>query len=436
MGRVSFATASLLAATATASNLGRMAIPKGQDNTTETLPTFQEITPSAELEWHDCFEPGKNLQCARLTVPLDYEDEAAGTTDIAYIRYLLDEDAPDMIFNPGGPGESGIEFASTTAELYAKRWRHNFVTFDPRGVKRTGPRVSCKATDSASNQTVSRRDSPLKGIDTLKNLKTKWDETSKLNTACSEYNKDTDAKYVGTLANVQDMMHFTELQAGLRGQDPKEAIINYYGISYGTLMGQTLVAAFPDRVGKVLLDANVYGVAHYQGWEPSGIDDFSHALWMFNKLCFEAGPDVCALAEGMNSIDETKARFDAVIAGLYKEPLDIGGTPIDGNDFLGWLTTQMYTPRGAQYNNIVNATLAVESGDLSFFEEQLAVAQNQKRALDSEEPEKTGDELNIITATDIAGRFPWKTFEDFEAVTKKLASTAEYYAFQYASSNG
>jgi pimeloyl-ACP methyl ester carboxylesterase len=76
------------------------------------------------------------------------------------------------------------------------------------------------------------------------------------------------------------MVHFTELQAAARGKDPKSVKINYYGVSYGTLLGQTLVALYPDRIQRILLDGNVYGVAHYQGWEPSGIDDFAHGIWL------------------------------------------------------------------------------------------------------------------------------------------------------------
>jgi hypothetical protein len=34
-------------------------------------------------------------------VPLDYENLDVGTADIAFIRYLLSEDAEDLYYNPG-----------------------------------------------------------------------------------------------------------------------------------------------------------------------------------------------------------------------------------------------------------------------------------------------------------------------------------------------
>ena len=61
--------------------------------------TFDDVTPSPELKWIDCIGPDR--QCAKLTVPLDYENPHVGTTDIAFVRYLFSEDAEDILFNPG-----------------------------------------------------------------------------------------------------------------------------------------------------------------------------------------------------------------------------------------------------------------------------------------------------------------------------------------------
>jgi hypothetical protein len=61
--------------------------------------TFADVVPSPELHWVDCYQA--NFQCTFLTVPLDYENIKAGTTDVAFIRYLVSEDAEDLLFNPG-----------------------------------------------------------------------------------------------------------------------------------------------------------------------------------------------------------------------------------------------------------------------------------------------------------------------------------------------
>jgi hypothetical protein len=69
-----------------------------QSNQT-TAVTFDDIKPSLLIDWKDCYAEG--FQCTYLTVPLDYADLSAGTTDVAFIRYLVSEDAEDLLFNPG-----------------------------------------------------------------------------------------------------------------------------------------------------------------------------------------------------------------------------------------------------------------------------------------------------------------------------------------------
>lgn len=60
---------------------------------------FANVVPSAQLHWVDCYKP--HYQCSVLTVPLDYTNASAGTTDLALARYLISEDAEDLLFNPG-----------------------------------------------------------------------------------------------------------------------------------------------------------------------------------------------------------------------------------------------------------------------------------------------------------------------------------------------
>jgi pimeloyl-ACP methyl ester carboxylesterase len=322
--------------------------------------------------------------------------------------------------NAGGPGESGTELLLSWGETYAKRWGYNPVSFDPRGVSWTKPKASCSYTDDT---TLRRRQA-----DALGNLTETWYSWLEQNVACSIANEDTDAKYVGSSAVVQDMMHFTELQAAARGKDPEHAVINYYGISYGTLLGQTLVAMYPDRVGRVLLDGNVYGVAHYQGWEPSGLDDFAHGIWLFAKLCYEAGEEWCVLAEGAKSLEEVKARFDEAVEKLRENPINVAGERFDHNSFLSTIQQFMYSPRrpGKGFASIANTTLSALTSDM-------AGVKMMKR----DNPTDTSkDALGIITAVDIAGRYPWSTYEQWKAAAEKLQVTAPYGAQGYASSNG
>lgn len=290
----------------------------------------------------------------------------------------------------------------------------------------TGPKLSCSPNNDT---TLHRRDTHALG-----NLTESWSQSLERNAACAAANQHTAAKYVGTSAVVQDMVHFTELQATARSKDAKKALINYYGVSYGTAVGQTLVAMYPDRLRRVLLDGNVYGVAHYQGWEPSGIDDLAHGIWLFSKLCYEAGAEWCTLAEGANSTNEVKARFDLAVATLKAHPITVNGKPYDDNAFLGKVQQSMYAPRPEQFTKLSNMTVAALAGDSAHLS---MVKREEPTEEPTDNPTDTSNvALSVITAVDIAGRYPWHTYEQWKAAADKLQQTAPYGAQNYATTNG
>jgi hypothetical protein len=72
-------------------------LPRQANGTAQV--TFADIAPSPKLKWVSCYEAP--FQCSYLTVPLDYANVTAGTTDVAFIRYFVSEDAEDLLFNPG-----------------------------------------------------------------------------------------------------------------------------------------------------------------------------------------------------------------------------------------------------------------------------------------------------------------------------------------------
>ena len=95
-------------------------------------------------------------------------------------------------------------------------------------------------------------------------LQTKYEEAVR---RCIERNGDT-LKYLGTSATVRDMVAMAD------ALDGPGAPVNYYGISYGTFLGNVFLnseratcagslqvsdsrAVFPERVGRVIIDGVV-----------------------------------------------------------------------------------------------------------------------------------------------------------------------------------
>jgi hypothetical protein len=92
-------TLGLLTTLATAAPAPHAPVVQPRQTNGTAKVTFANIVPSLKLNWVSCYET--NFQCSYLTVPLDYANATAGTTDVAFIRYFVSKDAEDLLFNPG-----------------------------------------------------------------------------------------------------------------------------------------------------------------------------------------------------------------------------------------------------------------------------------------------------------------------------------------------
>src|SRR5262249_36302653 len=96
--------------------------------------------------WHGC---GSGFQCATLTVPLDDARPSLGTVGISVTRHkATGAHRIGVLFtNPGGPGESAVEWLKGAYGEFPSEIRSRFdlATFDPRGVGQTMP-VRCLST--------------------------------------------------------------------------------------------------------------------------------------------------------------------------------------------------------------------------------------------------------------------------------------------------
>ncbi|KAK7682659.1 hypothetical protein QCA50_014042 [Cerrena zonata] len=129
-------------------------------------------------------------------------------------------------------------------------------------------------------------------------------------------------KYMGTTTVARDVAFMAET---LDGDD---ALINLYGGSYGTVLGQYIVNMFPDRVGRIVLDGVVDTVRWtstppykwVRQWLSSTDDTYTH----FVSECFNAGPQGCPLVGESDKIpSNVKDRIEAFINGLYRRPLAV-----------------------------------------------------------------------------------------------------------------
>lgn len=120
------------------------------------------------VEWHECEFDFSNpynveLECGTLTVPLDYNNDSIDATldlNLVKIKATKDDSLGSMLYNPGGPGESGIEFMIRSVQdlQIITGGYYDLIGFDPRGTGRTLP-TSC--TNISAGGSLDKRDTPL-----------------------------------------------------------------------------------------------------------------------------------------------------------------------------------------------------------------------------------------------------------------------------------
>ena len=264
------------------------------------------------LDWSSCGTAAGeliDLECATLSVPLDYSAPAGEKIDIAVARTATaDDDARigSLVFNPGGPGGSGIEFLTSAAALIPPEIAERFdlVSFDPRGVG-ASTSIDCEV-DFDDDVTLLAADDDA-GWEALVAETQSRADTCTVDSLALE-------PHVGTNNAARDL---DELRDGL-GDDQ----LSYVGFSYGTRLGATYAELFPERVRALVLDGAVKPTDDLAliGLEQG--PGFDAAFESFAAVC-DADAD-CSLAEVGPALD--------VYAGLVDEIAEAGSFPTDDGD--------------------------------------------------------------------------------------------------------
>lgn len=263
--------------------------PLSHPEAVERSFSWSEIEPSRTLDWHKCFD--KQYDCARLDVPLNWlEPSDAQRAIIAVIR-LRATDTADyrgaMIFNPGGPGGSGVWALKDHGEhlqtVVGKN--HDIISFDPRGIGASVPRIECWDSPQ-KKQFWDNQEVPV--IDAHPGvLYDAFARSIAYSVNCQTTLRDTAIlEHSSTASHARDMLEILNQL----GQDK----LLYWGFSYGTVLGGTFAAMFPDRVGRLVSDGNVDYREWYLGEHINFIRDTDKVMKYFYETCHEAGPLNCA----------------------------------------------------------------------------------------------------------------------------------------------
>jgi pimeloyl-ACP methyl ester carboxylesterase len=285
--------------------------------------------PVPVLAWRAC---DGGFQCATARVPLSYADPRGATISIAVIRHRATDPARrigTMFFNGGGPDEQIQGFVSHNFGEFpaALRERYDIVTFDPRGFGYS-TQVRCFATMAAENKLLAG----LPPFPVGAGQEAAWEQTwARFDARCAAHGGaliDHD-----TTADVARDMNLLREAVGDR-------VLNYYGESYGTLLGATYANLFPATTGRMILDGNLNPATwtSRDGVLSSSLRedrDLASAATLrdFLDLCGQTATSACAFSAG--SPAATRAKWATLLRRLLRHPVAIGSPP------------QVYTYAGA-----------------------------------------------------------------------------------------
>lgn len=219
------------------------------------------------INWQECpadWGLKSPIQCGYVTVPVDYARPSGRTIKIAVDRAVSTgskkERQGSLVYNPGGPGGSGMKFPAritTKSALWAKTAKaYDFVGFDPRGVGHSAP-ISCM---NPQEFVKAPKADPVPGSEADKRAQRKL--AKEYADGCAERTGGL-LPYITTENTVRDL---DVIRAGLG-----ERKLNYLGVSYGTYLGAVYGTLFPTHVRRMLVDS-VVDPAREKVWYQANLD--------------------------------------------------------------------------------------------------------------------------------------------------------------------
>ncbi len=292
---------------------------------------------------------GLGFECGYVVAPLRHAAPDGATIRLPVAVRRAPGGAPDpLLLAQGGPGGDAFEVFSLLVPSTPIAAARDIVIFNQRGTPYAEPALTCPETDAA-----------LAGI-----LAADAEEGERL------YNEALDACYARLRAEGVDLSAFNSLEnaadvpliARALGYDE----YNFYGVSYGTLLGLHLMRNHPEGLRSVILDS----VA------PTDVNFITQAAASENRVFAEVFATCAADPACAAAYPNLEARFVALVQQFDREPATLTltdpetgqdyDTYLDGRGLRSVLHQLLYVPRMAAV--LPRLISDIEAGDLRYLE--------------------------------------------------------------------
>ncbi|KAF2158972.1 hypothetical protein M409DRAFT_30507 [Zasmidium cellare ATCC 36951] len=192
--------------------------------------------------------------------------------------------------------------------------QYDVIGFDPRGTGATLP-INCYATEADFVRYDALAPVGTNVSDTaLGNI---WALNQNIAQACAENNPEI-IQLMGTAFLARDIMQVVDSLE-------EDGLLRYFGHSYGTSVGQTLAAMFPNRVERMVLDGVLNPFEYAAGWEYQALEGSDPAIEQWIASCIEAGYPACDLAADGATQESLHEKIYALLDEVKYNPVNLGG---------------------------------------------------------------------------------------------------------------
>ncbi len=207
----------------------------------------------AGITWKDCpadWGLEAPIQCGWVKVPLDYTKPNGKQIQIAVDRIgstgTKSERQGALLYNPGGPGGSGMRFprrVTTKNPLWTNVSKaYDFVGFDPRGVGHSAP-ISCM---DPQKFVAGPKMDPVPDSEADKR------KQRKLAAAYADGCAKRSGAMLPHMTTPNTVRDIDVIRAALG-----EKKLNFLGVSYGTYIGAVYATLYPTHVRRLIVDSVV-----------------------------------------------------------------------------------------------------------------------------------------------------------------------------------
>ncbi|GAA2966611.1 alpha/beta hydrolase [Actinokineospora diospyrosa] len=222
------------------------------------LPGIAAAERGVQVRWAQCPDDTV-LQCAAIVVPLDHARPKGPTITLRATKLPASDQSRKigtLFINNGGPGGSAADFTLTAAALLGTKVtaRYDVVGVDPRGI--AGSRncvtagcgsepITCAPTPGGPTE-VAKPVEPFPA--SPEELRGHLAYADYLRALCA-----TGANPIIGHMSTADTVRDLELVRRAVG----DSAFSFYGLSYGSIVGATYAALYPNRIRNMIVDSVV-----------------------------------------------------------------------------------------------------------------------------------------------------------------------------------